>query len=487
MDVVGYAVLNALAVKGSEGIIISITVLVVEGLGVSGVFIDANPELVDGFAPSAYLALFSALLLSFKPSNYTVIVSVDAPEPVIGGPSASAYIAASLLSILMGFDVDRKIAMTGAATPFGLVGQVRDVAKKVEIAEKQGLSVLVPVGQGVGGAIEVADILSAAELLSGVRINTSVGVDYSVYRLASKWVYVRVVELARRLGVEIPDSVHELAKEGRYYVAASLLYSRIAKSGVTINQIGEGIGLPRPNTANIDVLVVAVNRARRGSLTADIWAKLADVLIGAPISGSAVRTVAREFLDAAMSASALMSAEGAADRCVREFEEGDYVGSIECSVDLLARFVTGVAIHGGATNYLTPMRTLALYLIGRSQRLGYPASVPLMYLELGDYWADVDPDKAARYYAYALAYASVIARLATYNPGNYSVVRFSGDVWGDVVDRAYETGPEFSYDTDVVKVLAVVTVLVSTLLVINLTLFVKRFGVTDRASLQETP
>ena len=485
----GYAVLSALAVKGSEGLIINITVLVLRGLGVSGVFIDTNPELVDGFAPSAYLALFSALLLSFEPSNYTVVVSVDAPEAVVGGPSASAYIAAAILSIIMGLDVDEDVAMTGVATPFGLVGQVRDVARKVEVAEELGLSVVVPVGQGIGDAVEVADILSAVEALSGAKLGISDSVDYSVYKLASRWIYARVVEMAGSLGIRMPESVEELAREGRYYAAASLLYSYIAKSGVEEQRHDFG-ELPRPNTANIDALLVAVERARRGSATAGIWAELAGRLRGAAISETAIRVVAREFLDAAMSASALMSASGAVSRCLREFEEGSYVGSIECSVDILARFVSGVVIHGGAANYLDPMRRLALYLVNRTQSLGYPASVPLMYLELGDYWAGSDPSKAAKYYSYALAYASVLARLAVYNPSNHSAIRFSGGAWDHPIHTA-DSGKERSggeaVSGGVVEVLLIVVVIGLVLGAVNLLLLVKRQGVTSRAYLPGTP
>src|SRR3989344_3845619 len=85
--------------------------------------------------------------LNFDCSQYDFIYTIKASSPIVGGPSASAAIAALTASALTGLDLDEKISITGTINSGATIGPVGGLKEKIDAAARGGLKiVIIPAG-----------------------------------------------------------------------------------------------------------------------------------------------------------------------------------------------------------------------------------------------------------------------------------------------------------------------------------------------------
>ena len=467
LQVVGSEAINALAVSpGGSGFVVPINVTVVAP-GDGSVYVAAVPSAGGGFGPSAQVAYYVATrLLGANYSNYTVLVRVLGDLPVVGGPSASAYIAVAIYSIISRAELRSDAAMTGIILPDGLVGPVGGVRAKAEAAGRRGIRVVVvPVGQGVSvsgvDVVEVGTIEQAVTVLT----NASLRLDYGEpsrdeFSMVGRFLYRQVAEIYRReTGLDIPDEALAEARAGHYYTAASLIYQALIRYYSSLVETGEvdpgelerearrladeaaeSLREIRVTARNVDMVVAIYRRIidvedflERGdvaaayvrAMTLGPWLEAAERFSeGRPVDLSSLRGLARLYLEFAKAMYAYIGeilesevpgVKQMLDRAIGEYREGRHLTSLAESIEVISRSAAvlwGEAVSRDPDPVLGLVRERALNMTARAQRCGLTGVLPLSYVEFGDYYSELgDPAMALSLYLSASIYATSMGDL----------------------------------------------------------------------------
>ncbi|MET1127975.1 MAG: S16 family serine protease [Thermoproteota archaeon] len=171
--------LGLLAVSSDEGIVVPASITLRPGRG------EVSLEPADLLHPSLRVSTevafhIAALTAGVNPYSYSLSVRFGTDRE-LGGPSASAFIASSLLLVMRwGLLPRRDVSMTGMVSLTGLVVPVAGVELKAKAAGKAGFrEILVPLGEeelansslrgSDSKAVGVCSILEAASLLGGLN------------------------------------------------------------------------------------------------------------------------------------------------------------------------------------------------------------------------------------------------------------------------------------------------------------------------------
>ena len=185
--------------------------IAVEYPGSGIVYISTKPLTQLDIQASARVAAITAAQLTgidYFSRNYYIYV--EAPSPIVGGPSASAAMAVAIAAAILRVPINSSVIMTGMINPDGTVGPVGGIVYKLEAAKKAGAKLfLIPAGQrydyrvvvrkeslgpitiekierekvdiieyGKKLSIEVREVVSIAEALqyfTGISLNLSIG------------------------------------------------------------------------------------------------------------------------------------------------------------------------------------------------------------------------------------------------------------------------------------------------------------------------
>lgn len=154
------------------------------------IFIDSYPlTKMDTQVSTRYSNRFACDYTNIDCSNIDFIYTIRSNSPMIGGPSASAAIAAITTAKLLDADIDDEVALTGTLNSGGFIGPVGGVKEKVLAAKRANLKkVLIPKGSkfsddvdlnfstlanmtfnwtqfGIDNGIEVIEVLTIDEVL----------------------------------------------------------------------------------------------------------------------------------------------------------------------------------------------------------------------------------------------------------------------------------------------------------------------------------
>lgn len=116
--------------------------------GSGRVFIDSYPlTKMDTQVSTRFANRFACDYTNIDCSKIDFIYTIRSNSPIIGGPSASAAIAALTIAKLTHSDIDESTALTGTLNSGGIIGVVGGVDKKVIAAKNGGIKkVLIPNG-----------------------------------------------------------------------------------------------------------------------------------------------------------------------------------------------------------------------------------------------------------------------------------------------------------------------------------------------------
>ncbi|MFN7105936.1 MAG: S16 family serine protease [Pyrobaculum sp.] len=453
--------INALAVGPAGGAVLPIQVtLFSPGDGRS--YVAGVPEAGQGFGPSAQLALYVASRLSGVPyTNYTALLRVISSDTQVGGPSASGYITVAIYALIKGLALRNDTAMTGIILPDGLIGPVGGVSQKVQAAASMGIkTVVVPIGErpNVGGikVVEVGTVDDAIYYLTGQKLNRTevTAIDGRTFRQVTKRlldaVYSYYNQTVGRGYVDI-STVEMLKARGMYYAAASIIYRGLVdyynqaasrNSRMFYNQAlqlakeaeSELEAIPL-TINNLDLVVAGYTRIYDIYLQANSTSPQAGAMYaravtlrpwieearrsatGPGIEKGGLAEVARMYLDYARSMYAyvettyrITSSDMAAAMQLSEnlYRRGLYLASMATSIDIISR-AAAVLMSQASEKYATVARKLALSNMATAARCGYPNTLPLSYLQYGDYFASQnDAGTALTYYIMASIYSTAI-------------------------------------------------------------------------------
>ena len=465
--------INALAAGPTGGAVLPIEIkLITPGDG--RVYVAGVPEAGQGFGPSGQVALYVASRLSNKTySNYTALLRVIASDAQVGGPSASGYITVALYALMNNLELRDDTAMTGIILPDGLIGPVGGVQQKVTAAARKGIkNVLVPLGQaptGVSGVrvIEITSVEDAIYYLTGVRPPTLQysKIDDRVFKEISLNLFTAVYSLYNRTvrtGYVDTAQIEELKRKDAYYTAASLIYQGLvnyytqqasARRSLRQSMYEEALKMAReaesqlekiPLTVNnIDLVVASYTRIYQVYLQANLtspevgtmyaraltlrpWVDEAKrMAYGMAVDESGLEEVARLYLDYAKAMYAYLSTtygisltdySNAIQIAEDLYKKGRYIAAIANSIEIIA--TTAAALMRGAVDrYLEPARERALRNMAYAAACGYPNTLPLSYLQFGDYYSRQNPNNALVYYIMASTYSTAMRDLACRGSG----------------------------------------------------------------------
>ncbi|MEM0043318.1 MAG: S16 family serine protease [Sulfolobales archaeon] len=95
-------------------------------------------------------ALIASYLSGVSLEKYDILVRIVSDTPVVGGPSASAFMSIAVLSLLLNQSIPRDVVMTGMIMPDGSIGPVGGIPEKLQAAKSVNASImLIPYGQAV--------------------------------------------------------------------------------------------------------------------------------------------------------------------------------------------------------------------------------------------------------------------------------------------------------------------------------------------------
>ncbi|HIP57393.1 MAG TPA: hypothetical protein EYH02_04930 [Ignisphaera aggregans] len=117
--------------------------------GSGHVYVETSPLThIDTQASARVAAMVASMVAGIDFTYCDYFVSIKAPTPIIGGPSASAAMAVAFAAALLDIPLNQSVVMTGMVMPDGSIGPVGGVAEKLEAAAKRGAKLfLVPYGQ----------------------------------------------------------------------------------------------------------------------------------------------------------------------------------------------------------------------------------------------------------------------------------------------------------------------------------------------------
>ncbi|MFN3804039.1 MAG: S16 family serine protease [Pyrobaculum sp.] len=453
--------INALAVGPTGGSVLPIEVTLLSP-GDGRAYVAGVPEAGQGFGPSAQLALYVASRLSGAPyTNYTALLRVISSDTQVGGPSASGYIAVAIYALINGLALRNDTAMTGIILPDGLIGPVGGVSQKVRAAASEGIkTVLVPIGERPNArgvkVVEVGTIEDAIYYLTGRKLNRTevMAVDDRAFRQVSKRlldaVYSYYNQTVGKGYVDI-STVERLKASGMYYAAASLIYRGLvdyynqAASRSSRMFYSQALQLAKEAESELEAIPLTVNNLdlvvasyiriydiylQANSTSPQVGAMYARAVTlrpwieearraatGPGIEKSGLAEVARMYLDYARSMYAyvettyrITSSDMAAAMQLSEglYRRGLHLASMATSIDIISR-AAAVLMGQASDRYATVARRLALSNMAAAAPCGYPNTLPLSYLQYGDYFASQnDAGTALTYYIMASIYSTAI-------------------------------------------------------------------------------
>ena len=461
--------INALAVSDLGGAVLPIKVTLLTP-GDGRAYVAGVPEAGQGFGPSAQIALYVAARLSGVPyNNYTALLRVLASDAQVGGPSASGYITAAMYALMNGLELRNDTAMTGIILPDGLIGPVGGVSQKVQAAAAQGIkTVLVPIGEapsGVGGikVVEIGTIEDAVYYLTGRKIArpAPASVDDAAFVQVSRDLFNAVYgyynQTVRGGNVDLA-TIESLKARGMYYTAASLIFQGLvtyydnaaSSSRRTYRDLyNQALQMAKDAEAqlstipltinNIDLVVASYTRIYEVYLTANSTAprpgamyaraitlkswvdEAKKMAYGPAINESGLAEVARMYLDYAkamyaylettygMTLSDISTAVQVAEDL---YGKGLYLASMANSIEIIAE--TAAALMTGASSkYIDIARGKAMENMAAAAQCGYTNTLPLAYLQFGDYFREQgNPQNSLMYYIMSSIYATAMRDVA---------------------------------------------------------------------------
>jgi uncharacterized protein len=463
--------INALAVGPTGGAVLPIKVTLLTP-GDGRAYVAGVPEAGEGFGPSAQIALYVAARYSGRPyTNYTALLRVLASDAQVGGPSASGYITVALFALMNNLTLRGDMAMTGIILPDGLVGPVGGVSQKVSAAAEKGIkTVLVPMGEAPGGVsgvrvVEIGTLEDAIYYLTGYRVQTPPpgAVDDSASRDVSRSLFNAIYSYYNQTvgkGYVNVAVIERLKAEGKYYTAASLIYQgivqyykeRAAASRSTSRTLyDQALQMAREAEAqlaqtpvtinNVDLVVASYTRIyevylQANSTSPDAGAMYARAVTlrswidetrkrayGPVLNEGALAEVARMYLDYAKAMYAYLETTygmtlGDYATAVQLAEDlygkGLYLASMANSIEIIAESASAL-MASAPDKYLEVARNRALINMGRAaQQCGYANTLPLSYLQFGDYFSGQQAGKpqALTYYIMASIYSTAMGDAA---------------------------------------------------------------------------
>ncbi|MGC9130961.1 MAG: S16 family serine protease [Pyrobaculum sp.] len=458
--------INALAVGPGGGAVLPIRVTLLTP-GDGRAYVAGVPEAGQGFGPSAQIALYVASRLSGVPyTNYTALLRVLASDAQVGGPSASGYITVAMYALMNGLELRNDTAMTGIILPDGLIGPVGGVSQKVSAAAERGIkTALVPIGEAPSGVkgikvVEIGTVEEAIYYLTGRRIPTppAAAVDDSVFKAISRDLFNAIYSYYNQtVGKGYVDTavIQRLKNKGYYYAAASLIYQGVvnyyrdqaASSGRTYRSLyNQALQMAKEAEAelsripltvnNIDLVVASYTRVYEvyfqanssrpdagamyaRAVTLRAWVDEARAMAYGPaINETGLAEVARMYLDYAKTMYAYLETTygvtlgdyGTAVQLAEDlYRRGLYLASMANSIEIIAE--TASALMSAAPDkYLNVARERALTNMARAAACGYTNTLPLSYLQFGDYYSGEggNPQNALTYYIMASIYSTAM-------------------------------------------------------------------------------
>jgi len=467
---VASAEIKALAVGPTGGAVLPIKVTLITP-GDGRAYVAGVPETGEGFGPSAQIALYVASRYSGRPyANYTALLRVLASDTQVGGPSASGYITVALFALMNNLTLRDDTAMTGIILPDGLIGPVGGVSQKVDAAAKKGITtVLVPMGEapsGVSGTkvIEIGTLEDAIYYLTGYRLQTPSpsSVDDAAFRVISRDLFIAVYSYYNQtIGRGYVDTalINKLKAEEKYYTAASLIFQGIRQyyqqqasssrrtartlydQALQMAKEAEAELAKIPVTINnVDLVVASYTRIyevylQANSTSPDAGAMYARAVTlrswveearktayGAGLNESMLAEVARMYLDYAKTMYAYLETTyrvnlgdyGAVVQLAEDlYSRGLYLASMANSVEVIAESASAL-MTAAPDKYLEVARSRALINMARAAQCGYTNTLPLSYLQFGDYFSNQQGSKqqALAYYIMASIYSTAMGDAA---------------------------------------------------------------------------
>ena len=467
---VASAEINALAVGPTGGAVLPIKVTLITP-GDGRAYVAGVPETGEGFGPSAQIALYVASRYSGRPyANYTALLRVLANDAQVGGPSASGYITVALFALMNNLTLRDDTAMTGIILPDGLIGPVGGVSQKVDAAAKKGITtVLVPMGEAPSGAagvkvIEIGTLEDAIYYLTGYRLQTPSpsSVDDAAFRVISRNLFNAVYSYYNQtIGRGYVDTalINKLKAEEKYYTAASLIFQGIRQyyqqqasssrrtartlydQALQMAKEAEAELAKIPVTINnVDLVVASYTRIyevylQANSTSPDAGAMYARAVTlrswveearktayGAGLNESMLAEVARMYLDYAKTMYAYLETTyrvnlgdyGAVVQLAEDlYSRGLYLASMANSVEVIAESASAL-MTAAPDKYLEVARSRALINMARAAQCGYTNTLPLSYLQFGDYFSNQQGSKqqALAYYIMASIYSTAMGDAA---------------------------------------------------------------------------
>jgi uncharacterized protein len=462
--------INALAVGPTGGAVLPIKVTLLTP-GDGRAYVAGVPEAGEGFGPSAQIALYVAARYSGRPYiNYTALLRVLASDAQVGGPSASGYITVALFALMNNLTLRGDMAMTGIILPDGLVGPVGGVSQKVSAAAEKGIkTVLVPMGEAPGGVsgvrvVEIGTLEDAIYYLTGYRVQTPPlgAVDDSAFRDVSRNLFNAIYSYYNQTvgkGYVNVAVIERLKAEGKYYTAASLIYQgivqyykeRAASRGTSRTLYDQALQMAREAEAqlaqtpvtinNVDLVVASYTRIyevylQANSTSPDAGAMYARAVTlrswidetrkrayGPVLNEGALAEVARMYLDYAKAMYAYLETTygrtlgdyaTAVQLAEDLYSKGLYLASMANSIEIIAESASAL-MASASDKYLEVARNRALINMGRAaQQCSYTNTLPLSYLQFGDYFSGQQTGKqqALTYYIMASIYSTAMGDAA---------------------------------------------------------------------------
>jgi len=186
-----YAPAVARTSLGEKGVLIEITVTLLHP-GSGRVYVSTMPLTEVDIQASLYTAAKVAHELAGIPfSEYDYLVYIKSPAIIVGGPSASAYVAVAMYALLANLTLRKDVSMTGFIAPDGSIGPVGGILEKIEAAASIGVKTfLVPVGQTIDYQLKVV-----TRKIGPFTISNIVREKVNVAEVAFKKWGIKVVEV----------------------------------------------------------------------------------------------------------------------------------------------------------------------------------------------------------------------------------------------------------------------------------------------------